>query len=109
MLGFDNVLKCWDSLMADAEVSTVVRAFAVMDLFSLATPVVGVDDVVRRLGYTRSTSYRYMRELVEAGLVTPGAGGNYSLGARIIELDEAGTREASPSGETRWARWARHR
>lgn len=73
--------------MADAKVSTVVRAFAVLDLFSLATPVVGVDDVVERLGYTRSTAYRYMRELVEAGLVTPWAGGNYSLGARIIELE----------------------
>ncbi|QHI98347.1 helix-turn-helix domain-containing protein [Xylophilus rhododendri] len=73
--------------MADVGVSTVVRAFAVLDLFSLATPVVGVDDVVARLGYTRSTAYRYMRELVEAGLVTPWAGGSYSLGARIIELE----------------------
>ncbi|KAF1043445.1 IclR family transcriptional regulator [Xylophilus sp.] len=73
--------------MPDAPVSTVVRAFAVLDLFSLSTPVVGVEDVVRRLGYNRSTAYRYMRELVEAGLVTPWAGGNYSLGARIIELE----------------------
>jgi DNA-binding IclR family transcriptional regulator len=38
------------------------------------------------LGYTRGTAYRYIKELVEAGLLSR-IGTAYTLGPRIIELD----------------------
>lgn len=63
------------------------RAFAVLELFTLGHPVVAVDYVTAQLGYTRSTAYRYLRELCGAGLITQAAPGVYSLGPRIIELE----------------------
>lgn len=63
------------------------RAFAVLDLFTLAHPIVTVEYVTEALAYTRSTAYRYLRELAGAGLITQAAPGVYSLGPRIIELE----------------------
>lgn len=63
------------------------RAFAVLDLFTLAHPIVTVEYVTEALEYTRSTAYRYLRELAGAGLITQAAPGVYSLGPRIIELE----------------------
>lgn len=40
-----------------------------------------------RMGYTRGTAYRYVRELVTAGFLARQQGGAYTLGPRIIELD----------------------
>lgn len=56
-------------------------------MFSLATPLVAVEDITLRLGYTRSTAYRYLKELCDAGLLTPASAGAYSLGPRIVELE----------------------
>ena len=42
-----------------------------------------------RMGYSRGTAYRYVRELVEAGFLARAAGAAYTLGPRIIELDYA--------------------
>jgi DNA-binding IclR family transcriptional regulator len=68
--------------------SSVGRAFQILNLFTMETPVIEIDDVVTSLGYTRSTAYRYVKELCEAGLLTPTvSGGQYSLGARIVELE----------------------
>jgi DNA-binding IclR family transcriptional regulator len=59
----------------------------VLDVFSEVAPVWTVDRMIGRLGYTRSTVYRYVKELCEAGLLAPVGGGGYTLGPRIIELD----------------------
>ncbi len=59
----------------------------VLDAFSEAEPVWTVDALGESLGLTRSTAYRYVKELCEAGLLAPVGGGGYSLGPRIIELD----------------------
>jgi DNA-binding IclR family transcriptional regulator len=68
--------------------SSLGRAFQILDLFTMAAPVIQIDDVVTGLGYTRSTAYRYLKELCEAGLLTPTVNaGQYSLGARIVELE----------------------
>jgi len=67
--------------------SSVGRVFDVLDLFSLERPTLRVEDVSALLGYTRSTSYRYVKALADAGLVVPVGGGYYSLGGRAIELD----------------------
>lgn len=68
--------------------SSLGRAFGILSLFTMATPMLRIEDIASRLGYTRSTAYRYLKELCDAGLVTPTVtGGQYSLGSRIVELD----------------------
>lgn len=76
------------TLRAKGTASSLGRAFQILELFTNANPVIQIDDVVRQLGYTRSTAYRYAKELCEAGLLTQAANpGQYSLGARIVELE----------------------
>lgn len=60
---------------------------AVLDAFSEAEPVWTVDALAETFSLSRSTAYRYVKELCEAGLLAPVGGGGYSLGPRIIELD----------------------
>lgn len=59
----------------------------VIDAFSEEAPVWTVDQLVEGLGASRSTTYRYVKELCDAGLLAPLGGGGYILGPRIIELD----------------------
>ncbi len=70
-----------------AALSSLERMLNVLDVFSEAEPVWTVDALGDSLGLTRSTAYRYVKELCEAGLLAPVGGGGYSLGPRIIELD----------------------
>jgi DNA-binding IclR family transcriptional regulator len=63
------------------------RALAVLDLFSRERPVWQPDEINAALGYTRATGYRYVKDLVEAGLLQKVSAGSYALGGRIIELD----------------------
>lgn len=68
--------------------SSLARAFQVLNLFTMSSPMLRIEDIASRLGYTRSTAYRYLKELSDAGLVTPSiTGGLYSLGSRIVELE----------------------
>jgi DNA-binding IclR family transcriptional regulator len=60
---------------------------AVLDLFTAAQPVWTAEDIIAKLGTSRPTGYRYVRELVAAGLLMRLTGGLYHLGPRIIELD----------------------
>lgn len=66
--------------------SSLSRMLAILDLFGEGTSALSAEDIVERLGYSRPTGYRYVRELVSAGLLVR-ASGTYSLGPRIIELD----------------------
>jgi DNA-binding IclR family transcriptional regulator len=59
---------------------------AVLDLFTEQSPAIAADEIISKLKYSRPTGYRYVRELVAAGLLVRSPGG-YSLGPRIIELD----------------------
>lgn len=59
---------------------------AVLDLFTEEHPVLAAEEIAGRLKYSRPTGYRYVRELVAAGLLVRSPGG-YALGPRIIELD----------------------
>ena len=52
------------------------------------------DEIAAALGLARTTCYRYVRELAQAGLLVSG-GGRYSLGHRIIRLDHQ-IRECDP-------------
>jgi DNA-binding IclR family transcriptional regulator len=67
--------------------SSVAKVLDVLDLFSLDTPVLRVEDIGQRLGYTRASAYRYVRDLCEAGLLAPAGGGAYALGPRVLELE----------------------
>ena len=67
--------------------SSVAKVLDVLDLFSLATPVLRVEDLSPRLGYTRASAYRYVRDLCDAGLLAPAGGGAYALGPRVLELE----------------------
>ena len=58
-----------------------------LDQFTDHTPVWTADRLIERLRLSRPTGYRYMRELVGAGLLSRIGAGLYSLGPRIIELD----------------------
>ena len=58
----------------------------VLDLFTEEPPVLAADEIGAKLKYSRPTGYRYVRELVAAGLLVRAPGG-YALGPRIIELD----------------------
>ncbi|MDP9083410.1 MAG: helix-turn-helix domain-containing protein [Pseudomonadota bacterium] len=67
--------------------SSSSRVFAVLGLFSKQRSVWHTDDINAALGYSRASGYRYVKELVDAGLLQKVAAGRYALGARIIELD----------------------
>lgn len=58
-----------------------------LDLFTPAAPMWPAEDLIRYLGLSRSTGYRYIRALHSARLITAVANGYYVLGERIIELD----------------------
>lgn len=67
--------------------SSLARAFDVLDLFSLEQPTISIEDIMNRLAYTRSMSYRYLKELCDGGFLAPSVGASYRLGPRIIELE----------------------
>ncbi len=67
--------------------SSLSSTLAVLALFSAADPVWTAERIIERLGYTRPTGYRYVRELVGAGFLLRVASASYALGPRIIELD----------------------
>lgn len=66
--------------------SSLTRMLAVFDVFTPEEPSLTADEIIVRLGYSRGTAYRYIRELASAGFLTRVAG-SYSLGPRIVELD----------------------
>jgi DNA-binding IclR family transcriptional regulator len=67
--------------------STLKRALAILDLFSLESPTLTADEIIVRLGYSAPTGYRYIRDLADLSYLTRITGGGYKLGPRIIELD----------------------
>ncbi|MPQ70491.1 MULTISPECIES: IclR family transcriptional regulator [Pseudomonas] len=72
---------------ADAKGSSLERMLKVLDLFTERQPVWTVDDLGHAMGFTRSTIYRYVRELAEVDLLFQVEAGRYALGARIITWD----------------------
>ena len=75
--------------------SSLTRMLAVLTLFEKNVPTLDADTICARLGYSQPTGYRYIAELVRAGLIARIGVGAYGLGPRIIELDYS-MREADP-------------
>jgi DNA-binding IclR family transcriptional regulator len=67
--------------------SSLTRMLSILDLFTPETPVWSTNDLIEKLGTSRSTSYRYIKELHQAGLIGAVGNGYYVLGPRIVELD----------------------
>lgn len=67
--------------------SSSSNVFAILGLFTQERPVWQPDEINAALGYSRPTGYRYVKELVEAGMLQKVSTGRYALGGRIIELD----------------------
>lgn len=63
--------------------------FAVLDLIEQRGHVLDADTICAELAYSLPTGYRYIAELVRAGLLVRVGAGAYGLGPRIIELDYA--------------------
>ena len=66
--------------------SSLARMLSILDLFDDEVSSLDADEIIAALHYSRPTGYRYVRELVSAGLLVRTSGG-YALGPRIIELD----------------------
>jgi DNA-binding IclR family transcriptional regulator len=67
--------------------SSITRLLSILELFSEDKPFLSAEDVGAELECSIPTAYRYVRELVDAGLLVRFAGGDYGLGPRIIKLD----------------------
>ncbi|MBA1203965.1 helix-turn-helix domain-containing protein [Pseudomonas capeferrum] len=67
--------------------SSLNRMLSVLDLFTSDRPVWEADAIVDTLGCSTPTGYRYLKELMQAGLLQRLNGGYYALGPRIALLD----------------------
>lgn len=67
--------------------SSLEKMLAILDLFSDSACEIAPEDVVKLTGASRSSAYRYMQTLADAGLISQASTGTYVLGARILELD----------------------
>jgi DNA-binding IclR family transcriptional regulator len=67
--------------------NSLERMIGILDLFEDNTFCWTVEQLHDRLGFTRSTLYRYLKVLTDAELLTSLPDVGYSLGPRIIELD----------------------
>lgn len=67
--------------------SSFANGLGILCLFDEGRISIHLEDVVKLLGASRATAYRYLGALSDAGLLSPTSGGTYVLGPRIIELD----------------------
>lgn len=67
--------------------NSLERMVALLDLFEESPSGWTFERIHGRLGYTRSTLYRYLKILSDAELLTSLPEAGYTLGPRIVELD----------------------
>lgn len=67
--------------------SSLEKMLSVLEFVEDRGQVTGMDEMLEGLNLTRSTLYRYVRTLVEFGLLATSPGAGYTLGPRIVELD----------------------
>lgn len=77
------------------EMGSLTRMLEVLDLFSPEAPIWTAEEIIRHTEHSRSTCYRYIRALQNAGLISPVENGHFVLGSRILELDKQ-IRECDP-------------
>jgi DNA-binding IclR family transcriptional regulator len=67
--------------------SSLEKMLGVLEFVEDRGRVTGMDEMLEGLNLTRSTLYRYVRTLVDFGLLATSPGAGYTLGPRIVELD----------------------
>jgi DNA-binding IclR family transcriptional regulator len=67
-------------------VGSVLRAMRLLDLFERGRPEMALADFVRRSGYSKSTTYRLLVTLEEAGWLERGPGGTFRLTIRPFQV-----------------------
>jgi DNA-binding IclR family transcriptional regulator len=77
----DEVTESQDST------GSLARMLNVLELFTDTKPVWSAAALIEALEISRSTGYRYIKILHDAGLLTAVRNGYYSLGPRIVEMD----------------------
>ena len=75
------------AVSAGRSTNSLEKMLSLLDVFTPAAPAWSTDDLIRYSRSSRSTCYRYIKVLQQAGFVTPVANGSYILGPRILELD----------------------
>jgi DNA-binding IclR family transcriptional regulator len=69
-----------------ALVGSVLRAMRLLDLFERGRPEMTLSEFVRRSGYSKSTTYRLLVTLEEAGWLERGPGGTFRLTIRPFQV-----------------------
>ena len=90
-LGFDGR----NTRRSGQDLNSLERMIVILDLFEGERLEWTLEEMLARLGYTRSTLYRYLKVLTDTGLLTSLPDIGYTLGPRIAELDY-GMRERDP-------------
>jgi DNA-binding IclR family transcriptional regulator len=67
--------------------SSLAKMLHILQLFSETEPVWSPPAVIEALETSRSTGYRYIKALHDAGLLSTASNGHYRLGPRVIEMD----------------------
>ncbi|MEU1692019.1 IclR family transcriptional regulator [Streptomyces sp. NPDC005774] len=67
--------------------ASLAKMLHILELFSETEPVWSTAAIIEALETSRSTGYRYIKTLHEAGLLDAVRNGHYALGPRIIEMD----------------------
>ncbi len=77
--------------------SSFARILMILDVFSVQRPVIDVDDICTELDVSKPMAYRYLKELVESGLLKKAhhSVGSYVLGSKVAVLDYI-ARESDP-------------
>jgi DNA-binding IclR family transcriptional regulator len=76
-----------DVAAASDSASSLAKMLYVLQLFSEKAPVWSTAEIIQALETSRSTGYRYIKTLHDAGLLNSVRNGYYGLGPGIIEMD----------------------
>ena len=74
--------------MTDKSESSLARMLSVLDLFSDHQLTWTAEGITEALQVSLPTGYRYVKMLVDAGLLQRAADSHYTLGPRIIVLED---------------------
>ena len=75
-----------DGQRGRALVGSVLRAMRLLDLFDRGRPEMSLAEFARRSGYSKSTTYRLLVTLVEAGWLERGSAGAFRLTIKAFQV-----------------------
>ncbi len=67
--------------------NSLTRVLAVLEVFSEERLEWTPDELMKELGYSRPTLYRYLKSLKDAGFLMPTGHGGFTLGPKVVEMD----------------------